>query len=104
MNLQKTIVFSTLFLDIIGIAIIIPAFPELKAYYGIGDLQVTLGLTIYSLFAFLAAPLLGQLSDKFGRKTPLAICVAGTIASYLVLLITQQYRVFLLSRVINGIT
>lgn len=65
MNLKKTIVFTTLFLDIVGIAIIIPAFPELKAYYGITDFQVTMGLTIYSLFSFLAAPLLGQWSDKF---------------------------------------
>ena len=104
MKLQKTIIFSTLLLDIIGIAIMIPAFPELKAYYGIGDFQVTLGLTIYSLFAFLSAPLLGQISDKIGRKKSLVRCVFGTMISYIVLLVTKQYRVFLLSRVINGIT
>jgi MFS transporter, DHA1 family, tetracycline resistance protein len=91
-------------LDIIWIAVIIPAFPELKAYYGINDFQVTLWLTIYSLFAFLSAPLLGQISDKIGRKKSLVRCVFGTFLSYLVLLITKQYRIFLLSRIINGIT
>ena len=104
MNLQKVIVFTTLFLDIVGIAIIIPAFPELKAYYTITDFQVTLGLTIYSLFAFLSAPLLGQWSDKFGRKKPLVLCIIGTMFSYLILLVTQSYWIFLLSRLVNGIT
>ena len=103
-NLQKIIIFSTLLLDIIGIAVFIPAFPELKAYYAINDFQVTLWLTIYSLFAFLAAPLLGQWSDKFGRKKTLVWCIVGTTISYAILLLTRQYWVFLLSRVINGIT
>lgn len=104
MNLQKFIIFSTLFLDMIGIAIIIPAFPELKAFYHITDFQITLWLTVYSLGAFLSAPLLWQISDKIGRKKPLLFCILGTLMSYLVLLVTQQYWVFLLSRVINGIT
>ena len=42
MNFQKIVVYLGLLLDIIGIAILIPAFPELKVYYGINDLQVTL--------------------------------------------------------------
>lgn len=104
MNLQKFVIFAAMFLDVIGISIIIPAFPELKAYYEITDFQVTLGLTVYSFFAFLAAPLLGQLSDKFGRKKPLVLSVAGTALSYLVLLLTKQYRLFLVSRIINGLT
>ena len=65
MNIQKIIVYAGLLLDIIGMSFIIPAFPELKAYYHISDFQVTLGLSVYALFSFLAAPVLGQLSDKF---------------------------------------
>ncbi len=101
---QKVIIFWILLLDIIGIAVFIPAFPELKVYYGITDFQVTMWLTIYSLFAFLAAPLLGQWSDKFGRKKTLVWCIVGTTLSYLVLLLTKHYWVFLVSRMINGIT
>ena len=104
MNFQKIVVYLGLLLDIIGIAILIPAFPELKVYYGINDLQVTLWLTIYSICAFVAAPVLGQLSDKYGRKSLLAWCIWGTIISYVILLVTRQYRIFLLSRMINGIT
>lgn len=104
MKFQKLIIFGGLLLDVIGIAVLIPAFPELKAYYGINDFQVTLGLTVYSLCAFIAAPLMGQLSDRYGRKATLVWCVAGTTLSYLILLITGSYWIFLLSRIINGIT
>lgn len=58
MKFQKIIIYLALVLDIIGISVMIPAFPELKAYYGISDFAVTMGLTVYSLFAFLAAPVL----------------------------------------------
>ncbi len=104
MSFQKTIIYLALLLDIIGISVMIPAFPELKLYYGISDFAVTMGLTVYSLFAFLAAPVLGQLSDKYGRKVPLLRCVIGTLFSYLILLVSQNYVLFLVSRVINGIT
>lgn len=103
-TLQKIIIYWWLLLDVIGIAVLIPAFPDLKTYYTIGDFQVTMGLTIYSLCAFIAAPLLWQLSDRYGRKWILSWCVAGTALSYLVLLLTHSYWVFILSRAINGIT
>ncbi len=104
MSFQKTIIYLALLLDIIGISVMIPAFPELKAYYGISDFAVTMWLTVYSLFAFLAAPVLWQLSDKYGRKMPLLRCVIGTLFSYLILLVSQNYILFLVSRLINGIT
>lgn len=68
MKRQKIVVYASLFLDVLGIGILIPAFPELIHYYGIADYQVSLGITVYSLCAFLAAPALGQYSDKHGRK------------------------------------
>ncbi len=102
--MQKLIIYLTLLIEVLGISIIIPALPELKTYYGIGNLEVTLGMTVYSLFAFLTAPILGQLSDRYGRKSTLGACITGTALSYFVLLIQPQYRIFLLSRIINGIT
>lgn len=104
MNFQKIIIFLWLLLDVIGIAIIIPAFPELVDYYGVSQAKIMLWLTVYSLFAFLSAPVLGQLSDKYGRKRLLAGCIFGTFLSTLILLLSRQYRVFLLSRIVNGIT
>ena len=104
MKRQKSIIFITLLIEVLGISIIIPAFPELKIYYGISDFEVTLGLTIYSLFAFLSAPILWQRSDKIGRKTSLLWCIAWTAASYFMMLIQPRFRLFLFARAINGIT
>jgi len=104
MNRQKFIIFSTILIEVLGISIIIPAFPELKEFYTINDFQVTLWLAVYSIFSFMAAPVLWQWSDRVWRKRPLAICIAGTMLSYLVLLLTQNYWIFLISRIINGIT
>jgi hypothetical protein len=42
MNIQKIIIYGGLLLDVIGISIIIPAFPELKTFYHINDFQVTI--------------------------------------------------------------
>jgi DHA1 family tetracycline resistance protein-like MFS transporter len=89
---------------VLGISIIIPAFPELRAYYGVGNFAIIMWLTIYSLCSFLAAPILWQRSDRIGRKTSLVRCIAGTAASYFFLLIQPWYWIFLIARVINGIT
>ncbi len=102
--MQKAIIFSTLLMEVLGFSIIIPAFPELIAYYHIGEFQVVLGLTVYSLFAFLAAPILWQRSDKIGRKKSLARCIVGTSLSYFMLTISPTYIIFLIARAINWVT
>lgn len=102
-NWQKIIVYAGLLLDIIGIGILIPVFPELIHYYHIQDYQVSLGITVYSLCAFLAAPVLGQYSDKHWRKRILFICVLGTALSR-VMLFVHSFWAYLAARIINGIT
>lgn len=104
MSKNLILAYFTLLIEVLGISIIIPAFPELKLYYGVWDFEITLWLTVYSLFAFLFAPILGQRSDKIGRKTSLTRCMVGTMLSYFVLLITPAFWLFLISRTINGIT
>jgi MFS family permease len=64
----KIIAILTIFLDVIGLTIIIPAMPQLVEYYHTSNTMISLGFTIYSLLALIATPLLGTLSDKYGRK------------------------------------
>jgi DHA1 family tetracycline resistance protein-like MFS transporter len=59
---------------------------------------------VYSLCAFFAAPVLWQLSDNLWRKNTLLWCIIWTTLSYGLLLLSANYRLFLLSRIINGIT
>lgn len=103
MNRQKFIVYAGIFLDVLGIGVLIPATAELMQYYQVTDRQISLGLTVYAFCAFLAAPVLGQLSDKYGRKNILILCLIGTTASFGILFL-PTFGIYLISRVINGIT
>ena len=119
MKSSRLIIFGVLILDVISIGIMIPAFDAMRTFYNLSDwtgnifghsilltpgTMISLGIAIYSLCAFFSAPILGRLSDKYGRKYPLIICVIGTCLSYVLLLVTQNYWWYLASRVINGLT
>lgn len=119
MKSSRLIIFGVLILDVISIGIMIPAFDTMRAYYQMspwsGNIlgqsisltpgtMISLGIAIYSLCAFFSAPILGRLSDKYGRKKPLILCVIGTCLSYLILLVTQNYWWYIVSRIVNGLT
>src|SRR5580765_9057987 len=89
------IVISTIFLDVLGVGILIPIIPQLLAnphssYYLLpagwtfkGGLILLGWLTaIYPLMQFIATPILGQLSDRFGRKPILGFSIFGTAVGY----------------------
>lgn len=119
MKSSRLIIFGVLILDVISIGIMIPAFDAMRTFYHLSDwtgnilghtitmtpgTMISLGIAIYSLCAFFSAPILGRLSDKYGRKYPLIICVIGTCLSYLLLLVTQNYWWYMISRIVNGLT
>ena len=104
MSLQKWLVLWVLLLDILGFGVLIPAYPNMVDWFHTKATLITLWLTIYSMCAFFATPLLGQLSDKLGRKWLLLMCVAGSAISFVVLLLSHNVWLYMLSRAINGIT
>lgn len=61
-------------------------------------------MSLYALCAFFSAPILGRMSDRYGRKNPLLFSVIGTCLSYVILMMTQSYWLYLFSRIINGVT
>lgn len=113
-------ILFTIFVDMLGVGILIPVIPLLLAdprspYYllpqGMNIRQgfILLGFltSSYPLMMFLAAPILGQLSDVYGRRRLLAISLCGTFISYLVFavgIITRNIPLLFLSRMVDGIT
>ena len=83
-------IFSTVFLDMLGFGILIPVYPLLISpnspfrvtpeSWSFTDGLIMLGWLqgVFPLFIFLAAPILGQLSDRFGRRPVLAFSIFGT--------------------------
>jgi MFS family permease len=65
---------------------------------------IALGMSLYAFCAFFSAPILGRMSDRYGRKRPLLLSVIGTCAAYVILIFTQSYWLYLFSRVVNGLT
>lgn len=116
---MSTILF-TVFLDLLGFGILIPVIPLLlaqpsSAYYllapgtpsSVGYLMLGLLLTAYPLAQFFSAPILGQLSDKYGRKPILSISLAGTALSYLLFAIgihLHYLPLLFIGRILDGIT
>jgi DHA1 family tetracycline resistance protein-like MFS transporter len=98
----KRIVIFTLFLDMLGMTIMIPAFPNLVAYYDTSYFMISLGVTLFSLFGLFSTPILGAISDKYGRKIVLLVSVISSLLSYGLIWISGNIRVYLIARIVNG--
>lgn len=104
-----TFIFITILIDIIGWGIIIPVMPKLLAGMGHTDVShaaktgAWLGVT-YAGMQFLFAPLLGALSDKYGRRPVLLFSLAGFCIDYIFLANAPSIALLFVGRLIAGLT
>lgn len=108
-TLRRTIpvIGVTLFLNVVGMTLIVPVLPFLVGPYVPPDrigLHVGLIVSAYALCAFLAAPVLGAASDRWGRRPVLLLSLVGSAIGYLVFGIGGALWVLYLGRVIDGLT
>ncbi|MDQ0416474.1 DHA1 family tetracycline resistance protein-like MFS transporter [Croceifilum oryzae] len=98
----------SVFLCGIGFSIIIPVVPFLVQPYtsspGEQATVVTLLTSVYAICVFFAAPALGALSDKYGRRLLLLVCLLGSAIGYFVFGIGGALWVLFAGRIIEGIT
>ncbi|MGE7924635.1 MFS transporter [Viridibacillus arvi] len=98
----------SVFLCGIGFSIIMPVVPFLVQPYtsspGEQAIVVTLLTSVYAVCVFFAAPVLGALSDKYGRRPLLLVCLFGSAIGYLVFGIGGALWVLFAGRIIEGIT
>ncbi len=101
-------ILVTVFLDVLGFGLVIPVLPSLIAQFtSVRETQAewygVLGAA-YGLMQFFAAPTLGALSDRFGRRPVLLLSMAGLGADFLVLAFAPSLLVMLIARLIGGLT
>jgi DHA1 family tetracycline resistance protein-like MFS transporter len=98
----------SVFLCGIGFSIIAPVVPFLVQPYSSSPeeqaIYVTLLTSVYALCVFFAAPVLGVLSDKFGRRPLLLVCLMGSALGYSVFGMGGALWVLFVGRIIEGIT
>lgn len=100
-------VLVTIFIDSIGFGLVIPVLPRLLM--AVGDLNLAgavevgawMGLAI-AVATFFAAPILGNLSDRFGRRPVLLIALAGLAIDYLLLAVAHTLPLIFAGRVLSG--
>ncbi len=97
-------IFFVVLLDLIGMTILTPVAAYVVRQYSTEALMVSMLTVIYAAAQFLAAPLLGELSDRHGRRPVLLISILGSAAGYFLFGIGGALWVLFLSRLIDGFT
>src|SRR5258707_14777753 len=80
----RLILFMTVFIDLLGLGIVIPFLPMFAERMGIGAAGIGLIFSSYSLMQFIFAPILGRMSDRFGRKPIIMLGLLGSSLGYIV--------------------
>lgn len=108
-NAAVGFIFITLLIDVIGFGIIIPVMPKLIAQLKQVDISTastygSLLMFAYAFVQFFCAPLLGNLSDKYGRRPVLLFSLFGFGIDYLFLALAPTFGWLFAGRIIAGIT
>lgn len=107
MNKALVVILAAVTLDAIGIGLIFPILPELlREVTHETEIATLIGvmLALYSAMQFLCAPILGVLSDRYGRRPVLLVSLAGAAIDYLVMAFAPQLWLLVLGRAIAGVT
>ncbi len=104
-----TFIFVTLVLDVLGVGLIIPNLPLLVKNFSGGSTAAashTVGwlASLYSLMQFGFAPLVGSLSDRFGRRPVILTALLGSGLDYFLMAFAPNLGWFFVGRIISGIT
>lgn len=98
----KVIILFTVFLDVLGIGLIIPVLPFYVESFHVSGIVVTSLFAVFALFSFLSSPILGMLSDRIGRRPVLIISLASSAIGWLVFAFSKTIFGLFLGRIIDG--
>ncbi len=102
-------IFVTLVLAVVGFGLLIPVLPKLIVEFSQGNVAAGSGaygwiISAYALMQFIASPIMGALSDRFGRRPVILIATAGSAIDYMIMAWAPSLAWFFLARIIAGST
>ncbi len=98
------VIFLTVFVNLVGFGIIIPLLPFYAETFGASPVVIGLLFAAFSVAQLVAAPVLGALSDRFGRRPVLIFSLIGTAISFVMLALAQSLAMLFAARVIDGLS
>ncbi|MBD1926382.1 MFS transporter [Trichocoleus sp. FACHB-90] len=104
MNRKYWITALIAFINSLSLTILLPIIYLYGKEFGLNDFQTSFLFSIYSLAQFFATPVIGKLSDRFGRKPLLIISLAGTVIANFIAGNATTAIVLFLARFLDGIT
>ena len=97
-------IFITVFVDLLGYGMVIPLLPfYVTRQSGGAAVAGALG-SLYALMQLLSGPVLGALSDAYGRRPVLLVCLLGTACAYLLLGLANSLTMIFVAVMVDGIT
>lgn len=103
-NKNVLIVALIALVNMLGYGIIIPLMYGYSKKFGLSDFENGLLFATFSVCQFISTPIIGRLSDKYGRKPMLLISIMGTALSFFMMAWAPNALVLFLSRALDGIT
>ena len=103
MTKEKIIILFTVLIDVIGLGIIIPTMPTYVSSFGASPSTVTILFSVFALFSFLSAPILGAMSDKIGRRPILILSILSSSIGWFVFAAAHSLLFLFVGRIIDGL-
>ena len=105
MKLKKEylVIFLIQVTEVLGFSLILPFLPLFAQDMGASPLIIGLLLTTFSFFQFLTSPILGKLSDHYGRKPLLIFSQISTFLSFVILGFSNTLWMIFISRIVDGL-
>src|SRR6185369_6985264 len=97
-------IFLVVLVDVLGFTIVYPLLPFYAEDFGATPLIATTLVSVYALCSLISTPVIGRLSDRFGRRRLLLLSQAGTCAGFIVLGCSEHLWMLFLGRILDGLT
>ena len=99
-----SLIFIVMLMDVMGITMLSPVAPQIVLRFSSEAVAVTMITIVYACGQVIAAPLIGKLGDRFGRRPVLLVSVLGQSIGYLIFGLGGSLWILFLGRLIGGIT
>ncbi|HVZ11705.1 MAG TPA: MFS transporter [Patescibacteria group bacterium] len=103
-NRNILIISLIVMVNMLGYGIIIPILYSYSKKYGLSDFQNGLLFAIFSICQFISTPIIGRLSDKYGRRPMLIFSITGTAISFFMMAFAPGAIFLFISRALDGLT